>query len=140
MQIINGGCHCGNIRFEFLWPLEGPEIPVRACSCTFCIKHKGTYTSHPQAQLKATIRDLSSVTKYVFGTESADFFICSQCGVLPFVTSTIRGRDYAVVNVNAFEDIDFTRLKPSVSNFDGETIEDRLGRRQRTWIPNVRVL
>ncbi len=139
MKRIQGGCHCGNIRYEFIWPLSDPEIPVRACSCTFCMKHGGTYTSHPQAELKSTIAHLSSVTKYAFGTKTADFFVCSRCGVLTFTTSRIEGREYAVVNVNTFENVDFSQLKSTVTNFDGETTESRLARRKRTWTPKVSI-
>ena len=53
MRRINGKCHCGNISYEFLWPEPGSRIPVRACSCTFCTKHGGVYTSHPEEVTKA---------------------------------------------------------------------------------------
>ena len=139
MQQIKGGCHCGNIRYEFLWPLSSAEIPVRACSCSFCVKHRGVYTSHPQAELKGMIADLLAVTKYTFGTETADFFVCSRCGVLSFVTSKIDSHEYAVVNVNTFETIDFSQLKSTVTNFNGETTESRLARRKRTWTPKVSI-
>ncbi|MFQ6022112.1 MAG: GFA family protein [Acidiferrobacterales bacterium] len=139
MRQIEGGCHCGNIRFQFLWPLVDTQIPVRACGCSFCTKHSGIYTSHPEAQLAVEIVDRSLVNKYMFGTKTAEFHICSRCGVVPFVTSTIDGREYAVVNVNTFNDVDPSELTSSVSNFDAETTADRLGRRKRSWIPNVSV-
>src|SRR5947208_1075101 len=37
---IEGSCHCGNLRFTFEWPTRGSVIPVRACSCGLCTKHK----------------------------------------------------------------------------------------------------
>ena len=46
MRRIDGKCHCGNISYQFHWPEPGPHIPVRACSCTFCMKHSAVYTSH----------------------------------------------------------------------------------------------
>jgi hypothetical protein len=139
MRRIPGGCHCGNIRYEFSWPLAGAEIPVRACSCTFCTKHRGTYTSHAEAELEVTVRDGSQLAKYRFGTETAEFFVCSRCGVVPLATSSIEGGQYAVVNVNTFEGVDSSELRSFVSNFDGETLESRLGRRKRTWTPSVSI-
>lgn len=139
MRQIEGGCHCRNIRYTFLWPGPDGVIPVRACSCTFCTKHGGIYTSHPEGQLMVEIADQSLVAAYRFGTETAEFHICSRCGVVPIVTSTIHGHEYAVVNTNTFENVDPSELSSSASDFEGEATGDRLGRRQRTWIANVNV-
>lgn len=139
MRKITGGCHCRNIRYEFVWPLDELEIPVRACSCSFCTKHRGTYTSHPEAELEATIADATLVTYYRFGTETADFYVCSQCGVVPFVVSHIDARDHAVVNVHTFEDVDPSVLIPRTTNFDGETLDGRLDRRKKTWMSTVSI-
>lgn len=137
MQRIKGKCHCGNISYEFLWPEQGSRIPVRACSCSFCVKHGGIYTSHTMGQLTVNIPDPSMVNSYAFGTKTAKFHICSACGVMPFVTSTIDGHEYAVVNVNTFEDFDRSEFDISVTDFDGENIEDRLARRKDKWIARV---
>lgn len=139
MRNIFGKCHCGNIEYAFLWPESGNDIPVRACSCTFCRKHNGVYTSHPQGQLKARVSDQSRVNKYAFGTKTAEFYICASCGVVPFVTSKIQGKTYAVVNVNTFEDVNPEDLVSSVTDFDGESIDGRLQRRARNWIPQVTI-
>lgn len=139
MRRIDGGCHCGNIRFTFAWPGATPKIPVRACSCTFCTKHAGVYTSHPEGTIDVDIENETLVNRYRFGTRTADFHICSSCGVVPIVTSTIQGNEYAVVNVNTFEGVDGRDLDESTSDFEGEATQDRLERRKRTWIPNVRL-
>ena len=136
---IEGKCHCGNITYELSWPTEGGQIPVRACSCTFCTKHGGTYTSHPEASLKGVVHDPNRVTRYSFGTRTAAFYICDGCGVVPFVTSEIEGNLYAVVNVNCFEGIEPDRLVRAVADFEGETTDSRLARRTRTWIPSVSI-
>jgi hypothetical protein len=136
---IEGKCHCGNITFVFHWPGDDSKIPVRACGCSFCVKHCGTYTSHLNAELSAVIRDEALVSKYRFGTGTADFFVCSQCGVVPFVVSEIQGHQYAVVNVNTFDGVDQSIFQHSSTNFDGEDTESRLNRRRRTWIPSVTI-
>ncbi len=43
--------------------------------------------------------------------------IIRQCGVVPVVISQINGRDYAVVNVNTFEDVDSALLKYFLNEF-----------------------
>ncbi len=136
---IEGKCHCGNITYVLRWPHEGTKIPVRACSCTFCTKHGGTYTSHCDAELTAVVYDKALVSQYKFGTETAVFYLCSRCGVVPFVTSMIEDNLYAVVNVNSFEGIDPSCFSRAVTDFDGETTESRLDRRKRNWIPTVTI-
>jgi len=61
------------------------------------------------------------------------------CGVVPFVTSTIDGNEYAVVNVNTFDNVDHADFDSSVTDFDGESIGDRLERRKQKWIAQVRM-
>ena len=77
------------------------------------------------------------VSRYAFGTKTADFHVCSRCGVVPVVTSKIGGRLYAVVSVNAFEGVDPALLARAPASFDGEGRDDRLSRRKRNWIPDV---
>lgn len=136
-SLIRGGCHCGNIRFVLQWPASESQIPVRRCGCTFCQKHAGAWTSHRAAKLAIEIGDRSLVSTYRFGTETADFYVCSLCGVVPFVLCEIDENLYAVVNVNTFDDMGGLAISESKSNFDGEDTESRLERRKRNWIPNV---
>ena len=134
---IHGSCHCGNIRFTFDWPGLGECIPVRACSCGHCRKHRGVWTSHPNGRFDLRIAHNSRVTQYQFGTKTADFHVCSTCGVVPIVTCVIDGIRYAVVNANTFDDIEKSRLVEADSDFDGETAENRLARRRRNWTPEI---
>jgi len=135
--LIRGRCHCGNIAFALTWEPEPAAIPARACDCTFCVKHGGLWTSNPAASLRVRVADPESVSRYAFGTHTADFHVCARCGVVPLVTSDIEGRTYAVVSVNAFEDFDRARLSPAPISFDGEDEGSRLARRQRGWIGDV---
>lgn len=136
-MLISGRCHCGNLSFVLDWKPESAEIPARACTCTFCRKHGGVWTSCAKGSLRVKVREPSQVSKYAFGTKTADFHICSRCGVAPVVTSRIDGRLYAVVSVNAFENIDPARLQHAAATFDGEDEAARLARRKRYWIADV---
>jgi hypothetical protein len=137
-MLIHGSCHCGNISFQLDWQPEPGEIPARACSCAFCRKHGGVWTSCPSGSLVIEIGTPSRVNRYAFGTQTADFHVCAACGAVPVVTSDIGGRTYAVVNVNTFEGVDASLLRHAAANFDGEDEARRLARRARSWIPNVR--
>src|SRR5437762_2042088 len=127
---ISGSCHCGNITFSLDWRPEPAEIPARACSCSFCLKHGGLWTSCPTGSLRITIRQPGLVSRYSFGTRTAEFHVCSSCGVVPVVTSRIDGRLYAVVSVNAFQDVDPALLKRAAAKYDGESESARLARRR----------
>jgi hypothetical protein len=137
MRNIEGGCHCRNISYRLVWPADEIEIPVRECSCSFCTKHRGAYTSHREARLEAAVAKASMLSRYRFGTETAEFFVCARCGAVPFATSEIDGRVYAVVNVNTFDDVDPSGFASTVTDFDGEAVESRLERRAGNWIPDV---
>ena len=139
-MLINGKCHCGNISFALDWSPEPKEIQARACGCSFCVKHGGVWTSNPTGKLTVSVKEPADVSRYEFGTRTAQFHTCSRCGVVPVVTSLIDGRLYAVVSVNAFENVDAAMLRRSPSNFDGEGTDSRLERRKRNWIPEVRFL
>ena len=136
-MLLPGRCHCGNISFVLNWEPTPVEIPARACTCTFCVKHGGVWTSCPSGSLNVHVENLSHVSRYSFGTKTARFHICSICGVTPLVTSRIEGRLYAVVSVNALENVEQLSLKRATASFDGEDEPARLSRRARNWIPEV---
>lgn len=136
-MLIAGRCHCSNISFTLAWEPEPSAIPARACTCSFCVKHGGLWTSCPAGSLKVTVKDPSSVSRYVFGTKTAQFHICSRCGVVPVVTSEIGGRLYAVVSVHAFEGVDPALIRRAPASFEGENEEARLERRKQYWIADV---
>ena len=137
-MLIAGKCHCGNIAFSLAWEPDPTEIPARACTCSFCVKHGGMWTSHPGGRLEVRLNDPSQVRRYAFGTRTAEFHVCARCGVVPVVTSRIDERLYAVVSVNAFEGIDASLLRRAPASFDGEGTDSRLERRKRSWIADVR--
>jgi hypothetical protein len=136
-MLIAGSCHCGNVSFQLRWLPEPTEITARSCTCTFCTKHGGVWTSCPEGELTVSIRDPVRWSRYTFGTKTAEFHVCSQCGAVPVVTSQIDGATYAVVNVNAFEGVDSSLVTRAPATFDGEDEKVRLARRKRNWIGRV---
>ncbi|MEM7406220.1 MAG: hypothetical protein AAF458_13050 [Pseudomonadota bacterium] len=137
---VSAACHCGNISFDFTWPDAAGPLMGRACGCSFCQKHGGIWTSSPEGRLSARIADGDALRRYSFGTKTADFYVCSDCGAVPFVVSEIEERKYAVINVNTFEGDGARDLETMPTNFDGEDVDGRLGRRERNWIRNVEVV
>jgi hypothetical protein len=138
--LIDGKCHCGNIAFSLRWEPDPSEIQARACTCSFCSKHAGLWTSNPDAALRVVVKDPSLVSRYAFGTGNAAFHTCARCGIVPVVTSRIEGRLYAVVNVNAFEGVDAALIRREPRDFGGEDSGARLARWKRNWIAHVEYL
>jgi hypothetical protein len=140
-MLIHGKCHCGNIAFVLDWPGDSgsTDVVARQCGCSFCVKHRGAWTSNRSAKLLVTLRRRGAVSRYMFGTETAVFYVCTRCGAVPMVTSEIENHVYAVVNVNTFENLDSMQLRRQPINFDGEEQQLRLARRQKNWIADVHI-
>jgi len=138
-ELLEGGCHCGTIRYRYHSPLSIGEIPVRACGCSFCLRIRGRYTSHPEGRLAARIADEQALSDYRFGPSTADFVICRRCGGMPFVISRIDDRLYAVLNINSLDGDPLGMGQPAIADFDGEAVADRLDRRKSKWIGTVEI-
>ena len=137
-MLIHGKCHCGNISFDLAWNTDSTEIPARACTCSFCRKHGAVWTSNPHAALTIVINNPSLISRYAFGTRTAEFHTCARCGAVPVATSRIDDHLYAAVSVNAFEDVDQSLLRHTPASFDNEDKESRIARRKRGWIAAVK--
>jgi hypothetical protein len=137
---IRGHCHCANISFTLRWEPDPAQIPARACGCSFCTRHGGVWTSCPAGSLEVRVTDAARVSAYTFGTRTAQFHVCSVCGVVPVATSLIDGRLYAVVNVNTFDGAASALLSRSPASFDAEDERARLARRKRNWIGDVAIV
>ena len=140
---IQGGCHCGKVGLNLVWPGSIRMLPARRCGCGFCRRVDGTWTSHPDASLDLRYNRPEAVTAYRFGTGTADFLFCRACGIPFAVTCRIDGKLLAVVNVHALrlEDQEGRALELQVRDmdFEAEQLEQRLSRRKMHWIGTVRV-
>lgn len=134
-----GRCHCANIVYQFSYPSYTGKMPVRACGCSFCVKHGAVYASHPDGRLDVVFTDPARVRRYRFGHESADFVICAKCGVLVFAVCTIDGNDYAVINVNTFATLGPEDMERVATDFEDEGPGARRARRKRNWTGTVTV-
>lgn len=101
------------------------------------MRHGCAWTACPQGSLRIVRRDARCISLYEFGTRTAQFHVCAQCGVVTIATSRIDGRSYAVVNANAFDNLPAGMLQRAVASFDDESESARLARRQRNWIASV---
>ena len=131
---FEGGCHCGGIAFTFHASREPAAWTVRACQCSFCRAHGARTTSDPDGSVVFLIPDASKLGRYRFGSRSADFLVCRECGVYVAAVMTSPAGQFATLNVNTM------RGPPNVAqaapvSYDGETREQKRARREQRWTP-----
>jgi hypothetical protein len=135
--VVDGQCHCGNIRFRFETRLKTADLPVRACQCSFCRSHGARLTSDPAGLITFTVLDEAALSRYKFGLRTADFLVCRNCGFYAGAIMPFSGNLYAIVNVNAVGASDHEWMKAVPMKYDGETDADRIQRRRSRWSPAV---
>jgi hypothetical protein len=73
MKVHTGGCHCGNICLTFETDLDPSQIEVRACQCSFCVKHGSRAVADPDGRLIISVKDIKRLHRYRFGLRTADY-------------------------------------------------------------------
>ena len=132
---LTGKCHCGNVAVTFETPTDPKVLQLRACDCSFCRKHSGLTVSDPKGKLVFSTADPAKLTRYRFGTRTADFLLCADCGVYLGVLMDLDGHGYGVLNVNVLDDWTPFNRPPEPTHLDGEAVGDRLARRKGRWTP-----
>ncbi|RWB08049.1 MAG: aldehyde-activating protein [Mesorhizobium sp.] len=141
MTVHTGGCHCGNIRLEFSTELEPPQTEVRACQCSFCVRHGSRAVADPNGRLVISVKDETQLRRYQFGLRTADYLICRRCGV--YVAAIASDDDAiardddarAIVIINALDDRERFNQEPVRVDFDTENRAQRQARRRTHWTP-----
>ena len=135
---IRGGCHCKRVRVEFTTHREPSATNPRACDCSFCKKHGAAYVSDPAGQLRIVVGDPSVLRSYRQGSETAEFRLCSDCGVLVAVTFEHAGRLYGAVNAACLDGD--SGLGASIpASPQGLSPEQKVARWLQVWVPDVQL-
>lgn len=137
LTTLRGSCHCGNLVVALYSPLPPEALPVRACQCSFCIRHGVRATSPPEGRVEIAVREPGELSRYRFGLGTAEFLICRRCGV--YVTAVMTDADgcYATINVLALAEHErFTQPVVPV-RYDAEDAGMRVARRKARWTPAV---
>lgn len=133
----HGSCHCNAVKVTFTTTKSPAELGARECQCGFCKMHLGSHTSDPEGNLSVKASP-GAINRYRFGTGTADFLVCTNCGVVPAITwRRDDGKQLGVVRVQSLETRDAILKHEKQMNVNAETWEDRLARRSRTWMPTV---
>lgn len=134
---IDGGCHCGNIRYTFYTSLSPQQLSYRMCGCRFCSKQGAVYTSDPQGRLELNYSGEISV--YQFASKDVEFVSCKTCGIMTHVLCASDTQQYAALNTNSFDDIPADR-KIVQKDFSGQDPAAARQRRYQNWIGDVTIL
>jgi uncharacterized protein (DUF1330 family) len=115
MQVHEGGCHCGRVRFRVSAALTG----VTDCNCSICAKKGFLHWIVPadQFQLLSGADDLET---YEFNTGTAKHRHCRHCGIHSFYVPR-SDPDKIDVNVRCLDDVDLSKL--AIAPFDGQNWE-----------------
>lgn len=133
---IEGGCHCGNIRYRFYTVCSPQQLAYRVCGCSFCRKHGVVYTSDPQGRLEL---DYSGATNtYQFASKDVEFVSCASCGIMTHVLCRSDAKLFAALNTNTFDTIPSNR-HITTKNFAQESREAAMQRRYQHWVGDVRI-
>jgi hypothetical protein len=136
MTELAGRCHCGAIRIALQTPTAVRDLPLRACQCSFCLRHGALTTSDPQGHLHIEAAP-GSAARYQFGQKQSDFLICAECGVYVGATVTTDTGLLAVLNVRGVDLRGFEGRAAEPMTYDDETPGERLARRKARWTPAV---
>ena len=78
MYILNGACHCGNIKLEFSTPKSPQSLWLRKCPCSFCHKQGNINVADPEGFLKIKIENKENTFFYQMGHKTSDRLFCRR--------------------------------------------------------------
>jgi hypothetical protein len=119
IQTVQGGCHCGAVRFRAtIKVLPGQQLVAHACNCSMCHKVGFQHLIVPVADFELTQgeQDLSC---YTFNTGVAKHYFCSHCGVKSFYIPRSNPDGYSL-NLRCLDTVPDDLV---VEPFDGQNWE-----------------
>jgi hypothetical protein len=119
MKTMQGGCHCGRVRFKVTADLDR----VTYCNCSICSKKGFLHLIVPPEQFEL-LSGKDELTTYEFNTRTAKHTFCKTCGIHAFYVPR-SDPDKIDVNVRCIDDIDLSEL--SIKTFDGKNWEQAMG-------------
>lgn len=135
MTTLLGGCHCENLRVELETSVDPRALPLRACQCSFCVRHGAISTADPAGRLRIEVAHSERLHRYRFGLKITDFLLCRECGVYVAATMQAAGGLLGVLNANVLEERGPFDRPAEPMRYGAETVEAREARRAKGWMP-----
>ena len=121
MQTMQGGCHCGRVRFRVIADLDRAS----ECNCSICTKKGILHLIVPPEQFEL-LSGKDDLATYQFNTGTAKHMFCQACGIHPFYVPR-SDPDKIDVNVRCLDDVDLTMIAPRP--FDGRNWETAMAKK-----------
>ncbi len=91
-MIYTGGCHCGDVLFEF----ESSTITkVTRCNCSICTQSGYLHIIVPKSRFMLLTAE-DNITTYTFGTHTAKHTFCKRCGIKSFYSPRSHPDSFSV--------------------------------------------
>lgn len=118
MKIHQGGCHCGQIRFE----IETELAKAIECNCSICTKKGALHHRVPPEQFRL-LSGKNALTLYQSGSKIAKHWFCKFCGIHPF-SNPRAAPDMYSINIRCLDDFQKESANIEIRQFDGRNWED----------------
>ena len=118
MKTMQGGCHCGRVRFKVTADLDR----VTYCNCSMCSKKGFLHLIVPPEQFEL-LSGKDDLSTYEFNTRTAKHRFCKTCGIHAFYVPR-SDPDKIDVNARCLDNVDIGKLP--IKSFDGQHWEDAM--------------
>ena len=118
LATLEGGCHCGRVRFRVLGDLENAS----ECNCSICTMKGIVHLVVPRERFEL-LKGADAITTYEFNTGVAKHTFCRHCGIHSFYTPRSAPEGISV-NVRCLDGVDLSTVK--ARPFDGRHWEDAM--------------
>ena len=119
-RAMEGGCHCGRVRFRVTADLDG----VTVCNCSICTKKGILHLIVPPERFEL-LSGRDDLATYTFNTGVARHTFCRHCGMHPFYVPR-SDPDKIDVNARCLDDVDLSAI--TLKHFDGRHWEEAMGK------------
>lgn len=118
MKTMQGGCHCGQVRFRVTADLDS----VTVCNCSICTKKGILHLIVPPERFEL-LSGHDDLATYTFNTGVAKHTFCKHCGMHPFYVPR-SDPDKIDVNARCLDEVDLSAL--TLKQFDGRHWEEAM--------------
>ncbi len=130
-----GRCHCSALGYTYRPSQPPSRWSVRACQCRFCRAHGALSTSDPAGSLAFEVNDPARLVRYRFGLRTADFLLCSECGVYVGAVLEDGSAAFGIINTRTLEPQPDDMAAVGAISYEGEDEAGRAARRVQRWTP-----
>lgn len=119
MVTHKGGCHCGQVAFEF----DAPAVlDATRCNCSMCSMTGFLHYFVKRDEFRL-LTDKNAITTYTFNTGVAQHYFCRHCGVKSFYVPRSHPDGYSI-NLNCVAPDTIESI--ASSDFDGRNWEQSI--------------